>query len=123
MATRITLNDVLPPIWASLSIEKDEIQRIITRKAFNKIMVETETIVSPSVISRMWETLARSEFGAFSPFTRDKIILDVPRIKQRLISNGHRLDGFTHITYNTCNTYDATNKGASNTQTVEARLR
>ncbi len=123
MPTKKTLNDILPPIWASLSIEKDEIQRIITRKTFAKIMVETETIVSPSVISRMWETLARSEFGAFSPYTRDKIILDVPRIKLRLISNGHRLDGITHNTYNTYTTHDATKDGTSNTQTVEARLR
>jgi len=119
MPTKKTLNDVLPPIWASLSIEKDEVQRLITRKAFTAIMVETETIVSPSVISRMWETLARSEFGSYSPYTRDKIILDVPRIKLRLISNGHRLDGITHNTYNT---HDATNQGKSNT-TVEARLR
>lgn len=121
MPTKKTLNDVLPPIWSALGIEKDEVQRLITKKAFSKIMIETETIVSPSVIARMWETLAHSEFGALSPYSREKMILDVPRIKLRLISNGHRLDEITHNTYNTYNTHDATNTNASNT--VEAKLR
>ena len=124
MASKKTINDILPPIWASLEIGPDEVQRLITKKAFTKIMIETETIVSPSVIARMWQTLAASEFGALSPFSREKIILDVPRMKMRLIANGHRLDLNTHntyTTYNTCNTHDATNQGAGNT--VEAKLR
>lgn len=118
MPTKKTLNEILPPIWSALSIEPEEIQRLITRKAFTKIMVETETIVSPSVIARMWGTLAASEFGSYSPYTQEKILLDVPRIKRRLISNGYRLADITHNTYNT---HDATNQGAGNT--VEAKLR
>lgn len=103
MANKITLNDILPPIWAELKIEPGEVQRPIKKETFRQIMTETETIVSPSVMNRMWKTLAASEFGAYSPYTQNTIFLDLPRIKQRLISNGHRLlmECNTHTTHTT----------------------
>ena len=100
MANKITLNDILPPIWAELKIEAGEVSRPLKKETFRQIMTETETIVSPSVINRMWMTLAASEFGDYSTYTQDTIFLDLPRIKRRLISNGYRLlvDN-THISH------------------------
>lgn len=103
MASKKTINDILPPIWRDLEIEPGEVQRPISKQTFRRIMTETETIVSPSVINRMWMTLAASEFGAYSPYTQDTIFLDLPRIKRRLLSNGFRLlvenTHISHITH------------------------
>lgn len=101
MPTKITLNDILPPIWASLDIEMGETSRPLSRDRYDHIMKDTGTVVSPTVLKRMWETLAHSEFAAFSPYTRNTLFLDLPRIEARLVSNGHRISKITHITHTT----------------------
>lgn len=103
MPTRVTLDTILPPLWCGLEIEPTEVQRPVSRARFESVLKSSETVVSPSVLKRMWETLARSEYAVYSPYSSETLLLDVPSIRIRLYARGMRtlVDGNTHNTHTT----------------------
>lgn len=103
MPSRITLDTVLPPLWCGLEIDPSEVQRPLSRARFETVLKSTETVVSPSVLKRMWDTLARSEFATYSPYSSETLLLDVPSIRMRLYARGMKtlVDPNTHNTHTT----------------------
>lgn len=84
MPNKITLSDVLPSIWEALEIQTSETTRALNRKSFERIMKTTGTIVSPSVVRRMWETLRASDYASIVPLNSEVVMLDVQEIRRFL---------------------------------------
>lgn len=101
MPSKITLADVLPPIWRALEIQPTEQMRVINRATFGKILKTTGTVVSPSVVQRMWETLRASDYASTVPMNASILHLDVQEIRRYLIVLGV-VNLNTHTTHTDC---------------------
>lgn len=101
MPSRITLDTVLPPLWCGLQIDAAERQRPLTRARFESILTSSETVVSPTVLKRMWDTLARSDYATYSPYSSESVVLDIPAIRMRLYARGMQslIESHTHHTH------------------------
>lgn len=102
MPNRITMDGILPVIWTNLELDPGEQTRSMSRPAFERIMKTTETIVSPTVLKRMWETLLSSDYANRSPYAGDVAVLNVGAIRLRLAANG-----LTSLVANTQTTHTA----------------
>lgn len=100
MAARITLDTVLPPLWCGMRIDAAETQRPLSRAKFESILTSSETVVSPTVLKRMWDTLARSDYATYSPYSSETVMVDISAIRMRLYARGMQSLVETH-TYHT----------------------
>ncbi len=81
MPAKKTMRDVIPALWTGLNIDPRETERTLNRATFDRIMTTTETIVSPTVLDRMWKTLPATQYAKYSPYYNKVVILDVKSMK------------------------------------------